>query len=283
MKTAPTPVRTVSISYVGETVKNLASKVGLKTKDLRSKLMELGESVGKDDEIAMVEADVAELVVLEMGLDVTREKSDGEIDAEMLAKAKRKNTTDLVARAPVVCVMGHVDHGKTTLLDTLRKANVADGEAGGITQRLSAFSVEAATNRSVVFLDTPGHAAFSAMRANGATATDLVILVVAIDDGVRPQTKEAVEIAKNAGCTILIALNKVDKLTTEKERKKGRMRVLGELTECDLIAEELGGDVQVVEVSGKTGVGLPDLIEALQLQADVLELEASVKVSRYIT
>ena len=214
--------------------------------------------------------------------------------------------------------MGHVDHGKTTLLDTLRKYNkksvedslkgaatgatkasvvvptppkpskndkkktasnevaeVAGSEAGGITQKLSAFGVEIGAGRKVMFLDTPGHAAFSSMRNHGAVATDLVILVVAIDDGVRPQTLEALNMAKNANCSIIVVLNKIDKIPYE-ERTAARSRVLTQLLNNDLIAEEFGGDVQVVEVAGRTGEGISQLMEGLLLQAEVLELQAAI-------
>lgn len=189
-----------------------------------------------------------------------------------------------------VCVMGHVDHGKTTLLDTLRKFNhtgaatattkaepteVAGTEAGGITQKLSAFGVEISQGRRVIFLDTPGHAAFSAMRSHGAIATDLVILVVAIDDGVRPQTIEALRMAKEAGCSIIIVLNKVDKIPVA-ERPATRQRVLAQLLNHDLIAEEFGGEVQVAEVAARTGEGIPALMDSLLLQAEVLELQAAI-------
>jgi translation initiation factor IF-2 len=169
-----------------------------------------------------------------------------------------------------------VDHGKTTLLDSLRKASVAATEAGGITQKLSAFGVDV-KGRQVVFLDTPGHAAFTAMRANGAAATDIVILVIAADDGVRPQTKEAIRIAKNAGCTIMVALNKMDKISKGPARETARLRVLTELLELDLLAESFGGEVVVAEVSGKTGEGLDALVESVLLQADVLDLKASAE------
>jgi translation initiation factor IF-2 len=187
--------------------------------------------------------------------------------------------------------MGHVDHGKTTLLDTLRKHNtkgatassskattpneVAGTEAGGITQKLSAFGVEVTPGRNVMFLDTPGHAAFSSMRNHGAIATDLVILVVAIDDGVRPQTIEALKMAKDADCSIIIVLNKIDKIPYS-ERAAARSRVLSQLLKHDLIAEEFGGDVQVAEVAGRTGEGIDALMESLLLQAEVLELSAAI-------
>ena len=234
---------------------------------------DLGESLHANDESLIIDVDVAELLSLEMGHDVSREKTAGEIDADILKMSSKKATLS-VARAPVVCIMGHVDHGKTTLLDSLRTANVAASEAGGITQRLSAFVVNMG-GKKTVFLDTPGHAAFSAMRSYGASATDLVILVVAIDDGVRPQTIEALRIAKDAGTSIIVALNKVDKIVSLEDRAIARNRVLSELLEHDLISEEFGGEIQVVEVSGKSGLGIPDLIEKVQLQADILELNAA--------
>jgi translation initiation factor IF-2 len=234
---------------------------------------DMGESFDSSDDNKLIEVDVAELVSLELGHDVDRERTASEIDAAMIEKAFKKSTS-VVPRAPVVCIMGHVDHGKTTLLDTLRTANVAASEAGGITQRLSAFVVSMGGKRTV-FLDTPGHAAFTAMRSYGAAATDLVILVVAIDDGVRPQTIEALKIAKQSKSLIIIALNKVDKIATKEELSIARRRVLNELVEYDLISEDFGGEVQVVEVSGKSGLGISDLIEKVQLEADVQELNAA--------
>ena len=216
--------------------------------------------------------------------------------------------------------MGHVDHGKTTLLDTLRKYNlknstaagstsstatpaatkaptpakskakgkskpatkdaaelveVAGTEAGGITQKLSAFGVDLSEGRRVMFLDTPGHAAFSSMRSHGAVATDLVILVVAMDDGVRPQTIEALNMAKQANCSIIVVLNKVDKIPYD-DRPSARSRVLTQLLNLDLIAEDFGGEVQVVEVAGRTGEGISALMEGLLLQAEVMELQAAI-------
>ena len=267
-------VKTIQIPQTGVTIKDLAYKLSMKAKELQKRLRDLGESVDDNDDY-LIDVDVAELAALEMGINVIREKSAEEKDAEMLAKAKRDEAINAVARAPVVCIMGHVDHGKTTLLDKLRSANVAGGEAGGITQRLSAFRVDMA-GRQTVFLDTPGHAAFTAMRSNGASATDLVVLVVAIDDGVRPQTLEALRIAKDANSTIMVALNKVDKIADPEERKAKRGVVIGQLAEHDLIAEDLGGDIQVIEVSGISGDGIPELIEGIQLQADILDLKAAV-------
>jgi len=184
--------------------------------------------------------------------------------------------------------MGHVDHGKTTLLDYLRSANVAADEAGGITQKLSAFSVELkpkqatttekesalpSVNRRVVFLDTPGHAAFSTMRQSGASTTDVAVLVVAIDDGVRPQTIEALMAAKAASCTIIVALNKIDKIPRS-DRAAARSKVLSRLSEHGLVAEEFGGDAMVAEISARSGEGVDALIETLALQTDILDLSA---------
>ena len=268
-------VKSIQISQTGVSIKDLASKLSMKVKQLQQRLNDLGENISNHDEEYLIDVDVAELAALDMGINVTREKSAEEKDAEMLAKVKRDEATDAVPRAPVVCIMGHVDHGKTSLLDKLRSANVAGGEAGGITQRLSAFRVDMSGTKTV-FLDTPGHAAFTAMRSNGASATDLVILVVAIDDGVRPQTTEALKIAKEANSAIIVALNKVDKIADAKERENRRGAVVGQLAEHDLITEDLGGDIQIVEVSAISGIGISDLIESIQFQADMLELKAAV-------
>lgn len=268
----PPVVKEISIPVAGMSVRDLASTCSMKLKDVTAKLIELGEAQEEGDlDSRVLDADVVELVVLELGFEAKREAPKRDIEARpSVASADQK----LDPRAPLVSVMGHVDHGKTTLLDSLRKASVAASEAGGITQKLSAFTVPV-KGRRVVFLDTPGHAAFTAMRAHGAAATDIVILVVALDDGVRPQTKEAVRVAKEAGCTIVVALNKVDKVPAGKEREAARLRVLTELLELDLVAESFGGDVQVVEVSGKTGEGVDALVEGVLLQADVLDLKAA--------
>ena len=162
-------------------------------------------------------------------------------------------------------------------MDYLRSTNVASGEAGGITQKLSAFTVEMkTTGKRVVFLDTPGHAAFSSMRCNGANATDVVVLVVALDDGLRPQTIEAIEVAQDSGSTIIVVISKIDKITNESERATLRSRILTQLSEQNVICEEFGGDTLVVEASGKTGEGIDNLIETLSLQAEVLDLKAPV-------
>lgn len=271
-----TVVKEVAILSSGMTLRDLASKLSMKLSDLEKKLQELGEDVKgwkeEDRGDHHLDADVAELLVLELGLSVVKKEVR---TVDPAANANRHTGQTLQSRAPLVCIMGHVDHGKTTLLDTLRHASMAANEAGGITQKLSAFSV-ATGGRSVLFLDTPGHAAFASMRAHGVQATDLAVLVIALDDGVRPQTVEALKTAQNAGCPIIIALNKVDKIPVALDREKARNRCLTQLTEFGVVAEDFGGDVAVVEVAGKTGLGLDALVESLLFQADLLELKAAV-------
>ena len=234
-------------------------------------------SDGVDEAEIIIDPDIAELVVLEMGVECKREADDAvtsDRDRDLATDGERLKT---VPRSPVVCVMGHVDHGKTTLLDALRNANVADGEAGGITQKLSAFRVrlDYEDDREVVFLDTPGHAAFSTMRSHGVNATDLVVLVVALDDGVKSQTREALRTAKNSGSTIIVAINKIDKIPPGPAREAAKSKIYSALSEEDLICEEFGGNVMAVEVSAQSGDNLDSLVESLLLQADVMELEAA--------
>ena len=186
----------------------------------------------------------------------------------VLEVAKEETKENLKPRPPVVTVMGHVDHGKTSLLDAIREADVAGGEAGGITQHIGAYKIDV-DDRSVVFVDTPGHEAFTRMRARGAKVTDIVVLVVAADDGVMPQTKEAIDHAKAANVPIIVAINKIDKPEAQPERVKRQLADLG------LMPAEWGGDTEFVEVSAKTKMGIPKLLETILLVADLRELKAN--------
>ena len=212
-----------------------------------------------------IDYDTAALVTEELGHKVVRADRD-DAESELLAHVEQ-DQGDTTPRPPVVTIMGHVDHGKTSLLDYIRRTKVATGEAGGITQHIGAYHVETAKG-VISFLDTPGHAAFTSMRARGAQLTDIVVLVVAADDGVMPQTREAIQHAKAAGVPLIVAINKIDKSDADP------LRVKNELLAEQVVAEDFGGDTQMVELSAKTGDGVDDLLDAISLQAEVLELKA---------
>jgi translation initiation factor IF-2 len=242
-------------------VSELSQAMGVKAADLIRKLMQGGKMVTIN---AQIDADTAAVLAIENGFTV--EKKGFEVE-EYIPEVP-EDESKLVIRPPVVTVMGHVDHGKTSLLDAIRQADVASGEAGGITQHIGAYSVNT-PHGPITFLDTPGHEAFTSMRQRGAQVTDLVVLVVAADDGVMPQTVESIKAAKAAGVTILVAINKVDKPGVSPER------VMQQLTEYELVSEKWGGTTIMLPVSARTKQGIPELLEYIALQAEVLELKAN--------
>ena len=243
-------------------VAELAQRMAIKGNEVVKVLFNMGAMVTINQ---VIDQDTATLVVEEMG-HVPKPISEAEVDEQLLAE-ESKLTGEQVARPPVVTIMGHVDHGKTSLLDYIRRTHVAEGEAGGITQHIGAYSVDTEKGR-ITFLDTPGHAAFTAMRARGAQATDIVILVVAADDGVMPQTIEAIQHAKAAGVPLVVAVNKIDRENSDPDR------VRNELSQHEVIPEDWGGEHLFVNVSAHTGDGISDLLESILLQAEVMALTA---------
>ncbi len=261
LKSAEKIVREVVIPET-ITVQELANRMSEKGATVVKALMKLGMMVTITQTI---DADTAELVVEELGHKVKRVS---ESDVEEVLKKEADNPEHMVTRPPVVTVMGHVDHGKTSLLDALRSAHVADGESGGITQHIGAYQVMLPNKQKVTFIDTPGHAAFTAMRARGAKVTDIVVLVVAANDSVMPQTVEAIHHAKAAGVPIVVAINKIDVPGANPQK------VRTDLLQHDVVVESMGGDVLEVEVSAKKKINLDKLIETILLQAEVLDLKA---------
>ncbi|OTG81462.1 translation initiation factor IF-2 [Acinetobacter sp. ANC 5054] len=250
---------------IGETivVADLAAKMAVKVREVIKSLMKMGELVTQNQAI---DQEIAALVVEEMGHNPVL-VSDTQAEDNLLEAAEEARGIQ-TTRPPVVTIMGHVDHGKTSLLDRIRRSKVAQGEAGGITQHIGAYHVK--TEKGIItFLDTPGHAAFTAMRSRGAKSTDIVVLVVAADDGVMPQTAEAIDHARAAGTPIIVAINKMDKESADPDR------VLNELTTKEIVPEQWGGDVPVAMVSAHSGAGIDELLDLISIQAELLELKAS--------
>jgi translation initiation factor IF-2 len=264
MAAAPPPVTKTITLAEGMTVKDLADKLDLRVKDVLAKLLMKRLMLTIN---SALDTETATMIAREFGADVQMQSFEEEL---LQADEGESKAEDVVLRAPVVTVMGHVDHGKTSLLDAIRTTRVAEREAGGITQHIGAYHVTI-NGRNIVFLDTPGHAAFTLMRARGAKVTDIVVLVVAADDGIMPQTKEAIDHAKAANVPIVVAINKIDKANAQPERVKR------ELTELGLMPEEWGGQTVTVEVSARQKTNIDSLLEMILLSSDILELKANPK------
>ena len=245
------------------TVQELANRMAERSVDVTKELMKLGIMATSSQTI---DADTAELIVEEFGHTIKRVT---ESDVEMEIQGVEDKEEDLISRAPVVTIMGHVDHGKTSLLDSLRQTDVVAGEAGGITQHIGAYQIEVSSGEKVTFLDTPGHAAFTEMRARGANVTDIVVIVVSAADSIMPQTIEAINHAKASGAPIIVAINKIDLPDANPTKVKQ------DLLQYELIAEDMGGDIQCIEISALKKTNLDKLVEALILQAEILELKAN--------
>lgn len=259
--TVPKPIKRIIRIAEVISVGDLAKRMGVKGSDLIRKLMDIGLMATINQ---MIDADMASLAASEFGYEVERVS----IERQGLLERKEDRPEELQSRPPVVTIMGHVDHGKTMLLDAIRKTNVVEGEAGGITQHIGAYDVQLENGR-VVFIDTPGHEAFTALRARGAQVTDVVVLVVAADDGPMPQTKEAIDHARAANVPIVVAINKIDKQNANPEKVKKEMSELG------LVPEQWGGSTLYAEISAKQKIGIKELLELILLQAEVLELKAN--------
>ena len=247
----------------GMNVSDLALSLNASPAEIIKKLMQLGSLLNIN---APIDFETAEIIANDYNKELKKDSTRDEVNFEELEIIEKEE--DLVKRAPVVTIMGHVDHGKTTLLDTIRKTNVVDNEAGGITQAIGAYQIEHNGNK-ITFIDTPGHAAFTEMRARGASITDIVIIIVAADDGVMPQTKEAIDHAKAAGVPIIVAVNKIDKPDANPEK------VLTEMAQNGITPEEWGGDVMFVNISAKTGLGIDDLLDRIILISEIQDYKAN--------
>lgn len=260
------PLPETLVYSVGMNVQDIAKLIHRDATEIIKKLFMLGVMVNQNQSL---DADTIEVLAADYGIEAEQKVEVDIADIDKFFEEEQENTENLAPRAPVVTIMGHVDHGKTTLLDYLRNSHVTEGEAGGITQHIGAYQVKTDEGRVITFLDTPGHAAFTAMRARGADITDITILVVAADDGVMPQTIEAINHAKAAGTPIIVAVNKIDKPGANPEN------VINQLMQYELIPEEYGGDTIFVNISAKFGQNIDELLEMILLTADVMDLQAN--------